>query len=65
MIYTERLKSLRDSAKRTCELKLQTALKGHDHVVNSHVIDNFELIEMTSELLNFREKYGEFEGIKE
>lgn len=65
MIYTDQLKSWRDKAITSVEIKLEGAKKGHGHSVLNEVISSFDLIEMTSELLNFREKYGEYEGIKD
>lgn len=65
MLSNETLKFLKEDAIRSCELKIEAAKRGHDHIVNLTTICNFKIIEMTSELLNFRKKYGEFEGIKE
>lgn len=65
MIHDIELEKMKKDAVATCELKLKCCLKGHDHVVNSTVVDNFKLIEMITELQNFRKKSGPFEGINE
>jgi len=64
MISTEELKKYQKDCLGTIKIKTENALKGHDHIVLSHTINAFKLLELTSELLNFREKYGEYEGIK-
>ena len=64
MIDCDELVSMRNNALATVKLKIDCAAKGHDHIQNRTVICNFKLIEMTSELLNFRRKFGEFEGIE-
>lgn len=64
MIPTDKLKAMRNRCIGDIDLKVKAAKKGHDHIVNSQSIDNFTLLEMTSELLNFRKKFGDFEGIE-
>ena len=63
MIYTDRLKQYQADAEKTILLQIDCAKKGHQHVVGTHVISCLEFLEMTSELLNFRNKYGEYEGM--
>ncbi|MEN6386411.1 MAG: hypothetical protein ABFD79_14630 [Phycisphaerales bacterium] len=64
MIDKERLERLNKDSESTIKLAIECAKKGHNHVVQSHTISSIELLELTSELLNFRKKFGEFEGIE-
>lgn len=64
MIYTDQLKSMRKDCITSIELKLEGAKNGHGHTVLNRTVGCFDLLEITSELLNFREKYGEFSGIE-
>ena len=64
MISDDRLNAYRDGAISSVEVKLKGAKEGHGWSVLNETICSFDLIEMTSELLKFREKFGEFEGIK-
>jgi hypothetical protein len=64
MIGKEHLEKLNKDSENTIKLAIECAKKGHNHVGQRHTISSIELLELTSELLNFREKFGEFEGIK-
>lgn len=64
MIYTNEIERMREDAKSTINLAVKCAEKGHNHVLQSHSISSIKLLELTSELLNFRKKFGEFEGIE-
>lgn len=64
MIYTDEIKRMRDDAESTINLSIKCAKKGHNHILQSHTISSIKLLELTSELLNFRKKFGEFEGIE-
>lgn len=65
MLHKDEIIKMRNDAKSTIELAIKCAEKGHNHIVQNHSISSIKLLELTSELLNFRNKFGEFEGIKE
>lgn len=65
MIYKDRLEKIRNEAIGSIETKLNGAKKGHGWCVINETLCSFDVVEMTSELLNFRKKYGEYEGIKD
>lgn len=65
MIDEAQLSAMIRDAETSINLRLEGAKKGHASATTTHVITSFELIEMCSEILNFRKKFGKYEGIRE
>jgi len=64
MIYEDDLKRIRDECISTLELSIKCAKQGHNHISDNVNIKPIVLLEIISELLNFREK-DDFGGIKD